>query len=80
MARIFEGYISPYDVNMLMKGPNANGDMLHLGVVYKEKRNENYMHVRLTFEEIKPNSKKEEDTHNETEKGKEKARSKGGRG
>jgi len=75
MARIFEGYISPYDVHMLMKGPNADGDMLHLGVVYKEKRNENYMHVRLTFEEIK------EDTHNEEgKKSKGATRSKGGRG
>lgn len=58
MAHIFEGYLSPYDVLMLMNGPNANGDMLHLGAVLVKKKNENYMKVRLTFEEIK------EDTHN----------------
>ena len=73
MARIFEGYLSPYDVLQIMRGVNEQGD-IHLGTIYAVKRNESYMKVRLTFEEIK------EDTHNGTEKGKGKARSKGGRG
>lgn len=69
MARIFEGYLSPYDVLMIMRGVNEEGN-IHLGTVWAEKRNENYMNVRLTFEQI------QEDTHNGTEKGKETALSK----
>ena len=77
MARIIEGYIDPRFVQKLMNGPNEQG-LIHLDTIHGYPRNENYMKVRVTFEQLK------EDTHNGTEddgsKTKETAaRSKGGR-